>query len=51
MPFDGRVVQTGIDEGQFITAGAPIATATMTATKAIWTSALCHLFIFYHLLR
>ncbi|MHC5138572.1 MAG: efflux RND transporter periplasmic adaptor subunit [Planctomycetota bacterium] len=30
MPFDGRVVQTGIDEGQFITAGAPIATVYRT---------------------
>jgi RND family efflux transporter MFP subunit len=30
MPFDGRVVQTNIDQGQFITAGAPVATVYRT---------------------
>ena len=30
MPFDGRIVQTSIDVGQFITAGAPVATVYRT---------------------
>ncbi|MEN8126488.1 MAG: efflux RND transporter periplasmic adaptor subunit [Planctomycetota bacterium] len=30
MPFDGRILQTFIDVGQFITAGAPIATVYRT---------------------
>lgn len=30
MPFDGRIVQTNIDVGQFLTAGAPIATVYRT---------------------
>ena len=30
MPFDGRVVQTSIDVGQFISAGAPVATVYRT---------------------
>jgi RND family efflux transporter MFP subunit len=30
MPFDGRIVQTNIDIGQFISAGAPIATVYRT---------------------
>ena len=30
MPFDGRIVQTNIDVGQFITAGAPVATVYRT---------------------
>jgi RND family efflux transporter MFP subunit len=30
MPFDGRIVKTSIDVGQFITAGAPVATVYRT---------------------
>jgi RND family efflux transporter MFP subunit len=30
MPFDGRIVQASVDTGQFITAGAPIATVYRT---------------------
>jgi RND family efflux transporter MFP subunit len=30
MPFDGRIVQTSIDVGQFITAGTPVATVYRT---------------------
>ncbi|MBC8379421.1 MAG: efflux RND transporter periplasmic adaptor subunit [Planctomycetes bacterium] len=30
MPFDGRIVQTNIDVGQFITAGVPVATVYRT---------------------
>lgn len=30
MPFDGRVVMTNVDAGQFVTAGAPIATVYRT---------------------